>query len=78
MQPPGEEGPGALGEILTCSSETFVRGMGLGMEGVRWAVCSAVGIDGMVEGRREVVPEGGFEEPPPLYREVEEEEEVKK
>lgn len=57
VQPPpvveGErsEGPGALGEILTCSSDTIVGGgRALGIDGVRWAVCAAAGIGGSVEG----------------------------
>lgn len=47
-----DEGPGALGEILTCSSETIVgpKGRALGIDAVRWAVCAAAGIDGTVDG----------------------------
>ncbi|KAK2757656.1 GTP-binding protein [Arachnomyces sp. PD_36] len=84
------DGPGVVGEILGCSAQTVVRGVGegggrgkvgnkevglaLGIEGVRWAVCVAAGIDGSVEAGREKVPVGGFMAPPPLYKEVDVEE----
>lgn len=44
-------GPGALGEILTCSADTNVGpGRVLGVDAVRWAILSAAGIDGSLEG----------------------------
>jgi GTP-binding protein len=44
-------GPGALGEILTCSADTPVGpGRVLGVDAVRWAILSAAGIDGSLEG----------------------------
>lgn len=47
------EGPGALGEILTCSAETTVGpGRMLGIDAVRWAILAAAGIDGSLEGGR--------------------------
>lgn len=49
---PDVEGPGALGEILTCSAETTM-GPGLshalGVSALRWAILSAAGLDGKVE-----------------------------
>lgn len=48
--PTQQEGPGALGEILTCSSQSSVgRGQFLGISAVRWAILSAVGFDGRLE-----------------------------
>ena len=45
------EGPGALGEILTCSAEVPIGpGRVLGGDAVRWAILSAAGIDGSLEG----------------------------
>lgn len=45
------EGPGALGEILTCGAETTIApGRALGIDAVRWAILSAAGIDGSLEG----------------------------
>ncbi|KAJ5570598.1 GTP-binding protein EngB [Penicillium hispanicum] len=47
------EGPGALGELLTCSAEVSVGpGRVLGINTVRWAILSAAGIDGSLEGGR--------------------------
>jgi GTP-binding protein len=44
-------GPGALGEILTCSADTPIGpGRVLGIDAVRWAILSAAGIDGSLEG----------------------------
>jgi GTP-binding protein len=77
VQPPviegqGTQGPGALGEILTCSAETFVKGgTPLGVSAIRWAVLAATGFDGNVEGMKAQVPLGGYEKPPPLYKDVE-------
>ncbi|OJJ49139.1 hypothetical protein ASPZODRAFT_140078 [Penicilliopsis zonata CBS 506.65] len=50
IQPDGRiAGPGALGEILTCSSETAVGdGSFLGVNAVRWAILSAAGFDGSI------------------------------
>lgn len=46
------EGPGALGELLTCSAEVPVGpDRYLGVDAVRWAILSAAGIDGSLEGR---------------------------
>lgn len=40
------EGPGALGEILTCSAETSIGArQTLGVNAIRWAILSAAGID---------------------------------
>ncbi|KAF9892593.1 hypothetical protein FE257_000995 [Aspergillus nanangensis] len=57
VQPVGyREGPGALGEILTCSAETPVAsGSALGISALRWAILSAAGFDGNVEVRSESV-----------------------
>ncbi|KAJ6171009.1 GTP-binding protein EngB [Penicillium chermesinum] len=45
------EGPGALGEILTCSADTFVSpGQALGVDSIRWAILAAAGIDGSLQG----------------------------
>ncbi|GMF79547.1 unnamed protein product [Aspergillus oryzae] len=48
LQPDGRlEGPGALGEILTCSAETPISpGKSLGISAIRWAILSAAGFDG--------------------------------
>ncbi|KAJ5679812.1 GTP-binding protein EngB [Penicillium macrosclerotiorum] len=49
--PRTSEGPGALGEILTCSADTLIEsGRVLGVDAVRWAILSAAGIDGSLEG----------------------------
>ncbi|KAL4892687.1 P-loop containing nucleoside triphosphate hydrolase protein [Aspergillus ambiguus] len=57
VQPVGRsEGPGALGEIVTCSAETPVEpGRALGISAVRWAILSAAGFDGNVEAKPEPV-----------------------
>jgi GTP-binding protein len=45
------EGPGALGELITCSADIKVGpGRALGVDAVRWAILSAAGIDGSLEG----------------------------
>ncbi|EYE91026.1 translation initiation/elongation factor MRX8 [Aspergillus ruber CBS 135680] len=55
VQPDGRfEGPGALGEILTCSTEPRTRvapghGQFLGISALRWAILSAAGYGGSVE-----------------------------
>ncbi|KAE8355393.1 P-loop containing nucleoside triphosphate hydrolase protein [Aspergillus coremiiformis] len=58
VQPDGRvEGPGALGEILTCSAETsFGTGKSLGISAIRWAILSAAGFDGNI--RAQPVPNG--------------------
>ncbi|KAL4994985.1 P-loop containing nucleoside triphosphate hydrolase protein [Aspergillus recurvatus] len=49
------EGPGALGELLTCSADTPIgEGQFLGVSAVRWAIVSAAGLDGTVEARAEL------------------------
>ncbi|KAJ9212879.1 hypothetical protein DTO166G4_5536 [Paecilomyces variotii] len=60
VQPDGRlEGPGALGEIVTCSGETSIGpGQKLGVNALRWAILSAAGFDGNVEARREIIPQG--------------------
>ncbi|KAJ5138358.1 uncharacterized protein N7515_003206 [Penicillium bovifimosum] len=51
--PGASEGPGALGEILTCSAEAHIGpGRSLGIDAVRWSILSAAGIDGSLEGGR--------------------------
>lgn len=48
--PRTSEGPGALGELVTCSSEVPIgSGQFLGVNAVRWAILSAAGIDGSLE-----------------------------
>lgn len=45
--PMASEGPGALGEILTCSAEMSIgAGQALGVSAIRWAILSAAGFDG--------------------------------
>ncbi|KAJ6126652.1 GTP-binding protein EngB [Penicillium sp. IBT 18751x] len=45
------EGPGALGELITCSADIKIGpGRVLGVDAVRWAILSAAGIDGSLEG----------------------------
>lgn len=47
------EGPGALGEILTCSADVEVSpGRALGVDAIRWSILSAAGIDGSLEESR--------------------------
>lgn len=49
--PRTSEGPGALGELVTCSAEVPVgAGQFLGVNAVRWAILSAAGIDGSLQG----------------------------
>lgn len=57
LQPPGySEGPGALGELLTCSADAPIGGgQFLGISSVRWAITSAAGLDGTVEARAELL-----------------------
>lgn len=51
--PGASEGPGSLGEILTCSAEAEIgNGRALGIDAVRWSILSAAGIDGSLEGGR--------------------------
>ena len=51
------EGPGALGELLTCSAQVTVEaGRALGIDSVRWAILSAAGIYGSLEGRLAPAP----------------------
>lgn len=64
VQPDGRtEGPGALGEILTCGAETCIApGQFLGVSALRWAILSAAGFGGSVEVKENpVVPPGGSE-----------------
>ncbi|KAL2840562.1 P-loop containing nucleoside triphosphate hydrolase protein [Aspergillus pseudoustus] len=57
VQPVGRnEGPGALGELLTCSSQVRIGPTRfLGVSAVRWAILSAAGLDGTVEARAEIM-----------------------
>ncbi|KAL4932123.1 translation initiation/elongation factor MRX8 [Aspergillus undulatus] len=57
IQPPGRaDGPGALGELLTCSADTPLGGgRFLGVSAVRWAILSAAGLDGSVEAEVETL-----------------------
>ncbi|KAL4821906.1 P-loop containing nucleoside triphosphate hydrolase protein [Aspergillus spinulosporus] len=49
------EGPGALGELLTCSADTPIGGgRFLGVSAIRWAIVAAAGLDGTVEARAEL------------------------
>ncbi|KAI9777972.1 MAG: GTP-binding protein [Candelina submexicana] len=57
VQPRSNEGPGALGEILTCSAEKSVeRGKKLGIDSVRWAVLSAAGLENYSSTRSRAMP----------------------
>jgi GTP-binding protein len=62
------EGPGSLGEILTCSAEAEIgNGRSLGVDAVRWSILSAAGIDGSLEGGRlagESPDQASVEKPP--------------
>ncbi|KAL2814840.1 P-loop containing nucleoside triphosphate hydrolase protein [Aspergillus cavernicola] len=60
IQPDGRtEGPGALGEILTCSTQPPLgEGRFLGISSIRWAILSAAGFDGTVEAKAELVSSG--------------------
>ncbi|KAL2794771.1 P-loop containing nucleoside triphosphate hydrolase protein [Aspergillus keveii] len=68
IQPVGRnEGPGALGEILTCSSQVRLGPeQFLGVSAVRWAILSAAGLDGTVEARAEIM--GSMEEVPGVLK----------
>jgi len=61
VQPDGRiDGPGALGEILTCSTEPRTRvapeqGRFLGIGALRWAILSAAGYGGSVEAKEDPV-----------------------
>lgn len=44
IQPGKRDGPEALGEIVTCSSETVIMGKKLGVNNVRWAILAATGL----------------------------------
>ena len=49
------EGPGALGELVTCSADISIGGGHfLGVNAVRWAILSAAGIDGSLQGGQPV------------------------
>lgn len=53
VQPRDLRGPVALGEILTCSAEKAVeQGKKLGVDGLRWAVLQAAGLECDEHGRR--------------------------
>ncbi|KAI9811222.1 MAG: GTP-binding protein [Pycnora praestabilis] len=53
VQPKTGDGPGALGEVLTCSAEKSVEvGKKMGIGGVRWAVLSAGGLESNSLGRK--------------------------
>ena len=53
VQPGIRDGPEALGEILTCSSEVAISGSKLGLNNVRWAVLAATGLS---EEKRKLSP----------------------
>ena len=53
VQPGIRDGPEALGEIVTCSSETVISGSKLGINNVRWAVLAATGLS---EEKTKLVP----------------------
>ncbi|KAJ5779733.1 hypothetical protein N7457_007453 [Penicillium paradoxum] len=56
------EGPGSLGEILTCSAEAQIGpGRALGIDAIRWSILSAAGIDGSLEGGRLAVEQPAAE-----------------
>ena len=45
VQPASNDGPGALGEILSCSAEkSLEHGKKLGINSIRWAVLAATGL----------------------------------
>jgi GTP-binding protein len=52
------EGPGALGEILTCSAETQIDGtkQPLGVSAIRWSILTAAGFDGSLEAKPSTMP----------------------
>jgi len=46
IQPDASEGPGALGEVISCSSRMkTVKNHGLGVSPLRWAILRAAGLD---------------------------------
>ena len=53
VQPGIRDGPEALGEIVTCSSEVAISGSKLGTNNVRWAVLAATGLG---EEKRKLLP----------------------
>ena len=53
VQPGIRDGPEALGEIVTCSSEVAISGSKLGLNNVRWAVLAATGL---IEEKRKLSP----------------------
>ena len=53
VQPEKGDGPGALGEIVTCSAEKTVNGVKMGINNVRWAVLAATGLH---EDKRKILP----------------------
>lgn len=53
VQPGIRDGPEALGEIVTFSSETVISGSKLGINNVRWAVLVATGLS---EEKRKLLP----------------------
>ncbi|OJJ40276.1 hypothetical protein ASPWEDRAFT_144785 [Aspergillus wentii DTO 134E9] len=59
------EGPGALGEILTCSAATPTGpGQALGVSALRWAILSAAGFDANVEVKDHQIPGASIADPP--------------
>lgn len=51
------EGPGALGEIVTCSAETGIGGkQALGVNALRWSILAATGFGGSVEVKSDPLP----------------------
>lgn len=58
IQPDGRtSGPGALGEILTCSAESPIGGgQFLGINALRWAILSSAGFDGTIEVKSDAIP----------------------
>lgn len=64
LDPQAGEGPGSLGEILTCSAEADLgQGRALGIDAVRWSILSAAGMDGSLEGGH-LAPEASDVETP--------------
>jgi GTP-binding protein len=50
IQPDASEGPGALGEVISCSLEMkAVKNRGLGITPLRWAILRAAGFDQTVK-----------------------------
>lgn len=58
VQPDGRRGgPGALGEIVTCSAETPIGdGEFLGINALRWAILASTGYDGTVGVKSDAIP----------------------